>query len=389
MPVKTGQSLAGQFIIEAATGELTNADALPTGTMIVAGASNAAAITISNMSTGVYSWAATAPALTAGQLVQVRIAATLGVSIGGVVWWDMADTKIVSDLVDPSVATIQSGLATSASQSTIIGHVDDLEGRLTSARAGYLDNLSAGAVATAASQSTIIGYVDDLETRLTATRAGYLDNLSGGAVATAASLTTVATNVSAILLDTGTDGVLLATGAVTAAVIAAGAVDADALAADAGTEIGTAVWVSGTRTLTQAAAGVIATVSGSAITATRGDTMIATFSSLGSITGYTKLWFAAKEFDTDTDAEAQLFIEAASGLTYLAGAAHTPTGDGSISVTTASAGDLTVTVAASCMATLDTFSGRYDLKYKSSASNSTTLTGGKFTVVPGQVLATS
>ena len=54
--------------------------------------------------------------------------------------------------------------------------VDDLESRLSATRAGYLDNLSAGAVALQAS-------VDDLEGRLTATRAGYLDNLSAGAVA--------------------------------------------------------------------------------------------------------------------------------------------------------------------------------------------------------------
>ena len=77
--------------------------------------------------------------------------------------------------------------------------VDDLEGRLTAARAGYLDNLSGGAVA-------LQGSVDDLEGRLTAARAGYLDNLSGGAVATAANLATVAgyldTEIAAILADT-------------------------------------------------------------------------------------------------------------------------------------------------------------------------------------------
>lgn len=68
---------------------------------------------------------------------------------------------------------------------TVAALVDDLEGRLTSTRAGYLDNLSAGAVA-------LQSAVDDLETRLTAARAGYLDNLSGGAGATAAALTAAA-----------------------------------------------------------------------------------------------------------------------------------------------------------------------------------------------------
>lgn len=45
-------------------------------------------------------------------------------------------------------------------------------------------------------------------------------------------------------------GTAWGSGAITAASIATGAIDADALAADAGTEIGTAVWASGTRTLT-------------------------------------------------------------------------------------------------------------------------------------------
>ncbi len=66
----------------------------------------------------------------------------------------------------------------------IKGYTDSLEGavgaiegatalhnKLTAARAGYLDNLSGGAVALQSS-------VDDLEGRLTATRAGYLDFLA-------------------------------------------------------------------------------------------------------------------------------------------------------------------------------------------------------------------
>ena len=73
--------------------------------------------------------------------------------------------------------------------------IDDLLSRLSAARAGYLDNLSAGAVAQAAtallnttwtdakagylnhSVATIDTNVDDLLTRITAARAGYLDEL--------------------------------------------------------------------------------------------------------------------------------------------------------------------------------------------------------------------
>lgn len=53
----------------------------------------------------------------------------------------------------------------------------------TDTRAGYVDNLSAGAAALEGSITTLSGLVDDLEGRLTAARAGYLDNLSVGAVA--------------------------------------------------------------------------------------------------------------------------------------------------------------------------------------------------------------
>ncbi len=53
-------------------------------------------------------------------------------------------------------------------------------------------------------------------------------------------------------IDTASGKVLLQDGALTASVVATGAIDADALAADAGTEIGTAVWATGSRTLTAA-----------------------------------------------------------------------------------------------------------------------------------------
>jgi hypothetical protein len=90
------------------------------------------------------------------------------------------------------------------------------------------------------------------------------------AVVTDAAGTTVAADIiaikadtAAILADTGTDGVIVASlaansitatvianAAIDAATFATGAIDAAAIAADAGTEIGTAVWATATRTLT-------------------------------------------------------------------------------------------------------------------------------------------
>ena len=95
--------------------------------------------------------------------------------------------------------------------------VTTLLSRLSATRAGYLDNLSGGAVATQASVNTIDDFVDteiaaiisDLATllsRISATRAGYLDNLSGGAVATQASVNTIDdfldTEIAAIMAKT-------------------------------------------------------------------------------------------------------------------------------------------------------------------------------------------
>jgi hypothetical protein len=108
--------------------------------------------------------------------------------------------------------------ATVSSRSTYAGGdtsgVTTLLTRLSSVRAGYLDNLSAGAVAQASNLATLAGYVDTevaaiqadvttLLTRLSSIRAGYLDNLSAGAVAQASNLATLAgyvdTEVAAIL----------------------------------------------------------------------------------------------------------------------------------------------------------------------------------------------
>ncbi len=58
----------------------------------------------------------------------------------------------------------------------ITAYVDDLEARLTAARAGYLDELG---------PTNVPADIDTLLTRLSAARAGYLDNLSAGAVALA------------------------------------------------------------------------------------------------------------------------------------------------------------------------------------------------------------
>lgn len=56
----------------------------------------------------------------------------------------------------PTVADMQAGLATAAALTTLQGLVDDLEGRLTVARAGYLDSLNTGVPLSAAAVDAIL-----------------------------------------------------------------------------------------------------------------------------------------------------------------------------------------------------------------------------------------
>lgn len=106
-----------------------------------------------------------------------------------------ANLAIVAGYVDTEITTIITNLATAQADLTT------LTGRITALRAGYLDNLSAGAVSTAALLATAQTDLTTLTGRLTALRAGYLDNLSA-AIATAANLATAQTGITAIKAKT-------------------------------------------------------------------------------------------------------------------------------------------------------------------------------------------
>jgi len=73
------------------------------------------------------------------------------------------DALTAAKLAADAVAEIQSGLATSAALATVDGNVDTLIARLTAARAGYLDNLSGGAVALASALSAVDTVVDAIQ----------------------------------------------------------------------------------------------------------------------------------------------------------------------------------------------------------------------------------
>lgn len=145
--------------------------------------------------------------------------------------------------------------------------------------------------------------------------------------------------------------------------------------------IAAAVWAYATRTLTQSAASVTSTVSGTTITATRGDTLSASLAGLGNISTRSKLWFAVKvDPDNQTDSSATLLIEETAGLTVVEAAPYATTTDGSISVTNETTGALTITVKPAVTDDLDVGTYRYDVQMLTTTGVVTTLTTGNFVV---------
>src|SRR3990167_8009424 len=163
-----------------------------------------------------------------GRLTDTRAGYLDNLSAGAVTLESTAQSILAdTDDIQAKIGTPK-GTSFSADLADIESKVDDLEGRLTELRAGYLDNLSAGATALESTAQSVLAdtddlqtkvgtptgasvsadladieaKVDDLEGRLTALRAGYLDNLSAGAAA-------LESTAQSILADTGTDGVAL------------------------------------------------------------------------------------------------------------------------------------------------------------------------------------
>lgn len=110
MSVRTGQSLTVDFTTRnPSTGAAADASSTPTGTLVINGTDNGATVTVTNKATGVYKAAVTVPTLSAGDVVQVRIAATVsGVSDNEVVFEDTCDPEEAAFWTYPS-RTLTSG----------------------------------------------------------------------------------------------------------------------------------------------------------------------------------------------------------------------------------------------------------------------------------------
>jgi hypothetical protein len=151
-----------------------------------------------------------------------------------------------------------------------------------------------------------------------------------------------------------------------------------------------AVWAYATRTLTTVIAAVSPppVVSGDVVTIIKGDTMVLPFTNLGNITGRSKLWFSVKDGVDDADSAAIVFIEETAGLQYLNGAAGTA-GQGSITVTNATTGAITVTLDEAATALLSIKRGRFYSVKDLTSGVATTRTRGTADVTWSTVKAVS
>lgn len=146
------------------------------------------------------------------------------------------------------------------------------------------------------------------------------------------------------------------------------------------------VWANATRTLTQTAASVIATVSGSVITQYRGNTWAIALTGLGALTNYVSLYFSLKYNAAGSEDDALVRIKdnasgSGDGLERINQVAPSAAADGSITIDVEADGDITINLTAGQTSLLplkmDLY---YDIKVVFAATV-TTLSDGQFNVV--------
>lgn len=147
-----------------------------------------------------------------------------------------------------------------------------------------------------------------------------------------------------------------------------------------GGAIPASLWSYASRTLTQAAASVAATVAGSSITIQRGDTLSASLTNIGSLSGYVSLDFVVKQDTGQADTEALIWIRKnasglSDGLLYLNGAAAATATNGSITIDDEPTGDVIIALAAAETDDLEEGTYVYDIQMIS-ASGVLTKTSG-------------
>lgn len=167
MSLKSGQSITVDFTTQNTSGAATDAYSTPTGTLVVNGTDNAATVTVTNKSTGNYKAAVTLPTLSAGDVVQLRIAATIGSTAAkAIIFQGVADTERISDLNDLTAAQVNAEVDTA-----LADYDPPTKGELDSA---------VSPLATAAALATVDSIVDTIVARVIGTIAAGTHNPQSG-----------------------------------------------------------------------------------------------------------------------------------------------------------------------------------------------------------------
>lgn len=130
-------------------------------------------------------------------------------------------------------------------------------------------------------------------------------------------------------------------------------------------------WELSPRTLTMTAAAISAVISGTSITIHRGDYISIPIASLGDISLRTELWFTVKRNRSDADTQSIIQITEGGGLVRLNGAAYATPAHGSITVTDAVAGDITIAIDEAATLLLVPQACVYDVQVLSGGNTST------------------
>lgn len=243
---------------------------------------------------------------------------------------------------------------------------------------------------------------DAVEQRLTSERAGYLNNLSGGAVALQSTLNAAASNITSILGKftgitllarwlgalagkTADSTTLAEINATTAGAGFNNTTDSLQAISDAGGGGGGETTVS----VVVPASVAAASQNTDEVTIVRGDTMRRSWTALGNISTRTKLWFTAKNSKQQEDADALIQIEETEGLLTINGEPAETAALGSITVTNATTGAITVYLDESLTAELAVVEGAvFDISWLG-ATDVTTPVDGSFSVTADVTRAVS
>lgn len=159
------------------------------------------------------------------------------------------------------------------------------------------------------------------------------------------------------------------------------------------TALAALIWSYATRVLTQPAASINSAITGDELTLYKYSTFLVPLTGLGSLTGYTAIYFTFKHnTEEQDDSESIIQIvkrETDPGLLFINGEVATA-GNGSIEIDDEDDGDITIKLKAVEAAKLDVRGGFYDVKIvRAAAPEEFPLTVGELSVVDIVTQATS